>query len=193
MAVLRVDIERALDELIFQEEGMRFQGLAVVLGKKRWPELIALQRKQDGGLDAYAPASETEENVGKGLAASITGTLKKVAGDAETAKEELSRFRGASLCDPVQGGQRGTATLGRDDSEEPHPRPSPHRARGNHRPDADAGERLALWQLPPSGYQSRARRRSPSRQDEACGLGCHGNLGCQDEGTSAHRANRGSS
>ena len=59
MAVLRTDIERAPDELASQEEGMRFQGLAVVLGKKRWPELIARQRKKDLGLDAYAPSGLT--------------------------------------------------------------------------------------------------------------------------------------
>ncbi|MCY4388756.1 MAG: hypothetical protein OXC18_16825 [Desulfurellaceae bacterium] len=64
MPILRIDIERALDELTSQEEGMRFQGLAVVLGKKRWPELIAHQRKKDFGLDAYAPASETPEKFG---------------------------------------------------------------------------------------------------------------------------------
>src|SRR5688572_26755860 len=87
MAILRSDIERALDELASQEEGMRFQGLAIVLGKMRWPELIARQRKKDRGLDAYAPASLTPEKVGKGLAASITPTLTKVATDARTAKE----------------------------------------------------------------------------------------------------------
>ena len=89
MAVLRTDIERALDELASQEEGMRFQGLAVVLGKKRWPELIARQRKKDLGLDAYAPASLTPEKIGKGLAASITPTLKKISDDAKTAKENF--------------------------------------------------------------------------------------------------------
>jgi NACHT conflict system protein len=89
MAVLRTDIERALDELISQEEGMRFQGLAVVLGKKRWPELIARQRKKDLGLDAFAPPSLTPEKIGKGLAASITPTLKKISGDAKTAKENF--------------------------------------------------------------------------------------------------------
>ena len=41
MAVLRVDIERALDDLVGYEEWTRFQGLAVVLAKQRWPELIA--------------------------------------------------------------------------------------------------------------------------------------------------------
>ena len=89
MIVLRTDIERALDELASQEEGMRFQGLAVVLGKKRWPELIARQRKKDLGLDAYAPASLTPEKIGKGLAASITPTLKKISDDAKTAKENF--------------------------------------------------------------------------------------------------------
>ena len=93
MAILRTDIERALDELTSQEEGMRFQGLAVVLGKKRWPQLIARQRKKDLGLDAYAPASLTPENIGKGLAASITPTLRKVSADAKTAKENFPGLR----------------------------------------------------------------------------------------------------
>ena len=87
MAILRIDIERALDEIISQEEGMRFQGLAVVLGKKRWRELIAHPRKKDSGLDAYAPASQTSERIGKGLAASITPNLRKISADATTAKE----------------------------------------------------------------------------------------------------------
>ena len=93
MAILRTDIERALDELACQEEGMRFQGLAVVLGKKRWPELIARQRKKDLGLDAYASASLTPETIGKGLAASITPTLKKISDDAETAKKNFPDLR----------------------------------------------------------------------------------------------------
>ena len=45
MAVLRSDIERALDDLISNEDGMKFQGLAVVLAKKRWPDLVASERK----------------------------------------------------------------------------------------------------------------------------------------------------
>jgi hypothetical protein len=89
MPILRTDIERALNEIESQEEGMRFQGLAVVLGKKLWPELIARQRKKDFGLDAYAPANLTPEKVGKGLAASITPTFAKISGDARTAKENF--------------------------------------------------------------------------------------------------------
>jgi hypothetical protein len=93
MAVLRTDIERALNELASQEEGMRFQGLAVVLGKMRWPELISLQRKKDGGLDAYAHSSLTPERKGKGLVASITPTLKKISDDAEKAKKNFPDLR----------------------------------------------------------------------------------------------------
>lgn len=89
MAVLRTDIEKALNELASHEEGMRFQGLAVVLGKKRWRELIARQRKKDFGLDAYAPASLALEKIGKGLAASITPKLEKISDDAKTAKENF--------------------------------------------------------------------------------------------------------
>lgn len=68
---------------------MRFQGLAVVIGKLRWPELIARQRKKDFGLDAYAPASLAPGGIGTGLAASITPSLKKISGDAEAAKENF--------------------------------------------------------------------------------------------------------
>ena len=89
MAMLRTDIDRAIDELVAHEEGLRFQQLAVVLGKQRWPELIARQRKKDFGLDAYAPASETPKGIGKGLAASITPRLSKISADAKTARKNF--------------------------------------------------------------------------------------------------------
>jgi hypothetical protein len=89
MAILRTDIEKALDELASQEEGMRFQGLAVVLGKMRWPELVARQRKKDLGLDAYASASLSPDKIGKGLAASITPALKKISTDAKAGRESF--------------------------------------------------------------------------------------------------------
>ena len=104
MTILRTDIERALDELASQEEGMRFQRLAVILGKQRWPELIACQPKKDFGLDAYAPASETSEKVGKGLAASITATLKKVSDDAARAKENFSDLKMLLFVTPAKVG-----------------------------------------------------------------------------------------
>jgi hypothetical protein len=75
----RSDIERALDKLAGDESGFRFQSLAVVLAKLRWPDLIACERHNDRGLDAHAPAS----GKGKGLVCSTTGTLDKLRSDAD--------------------------------------------------------------------------------------------------------------
>jgi thymidylate kinase len=87
MTLLRTEIERALDELISNEEGMRFQGLAVVLAKQRWPELIATERKKDLGLDAYAQALLAQDGTGRGLACSLTATLEKVKSDVQKIKQ----------------------------------------------------------------------------------------------------------
>ena len=63
------------------------QGLAVVLAKIRRPELIACERKNDLGLDAYASASLALDDRGKGLARSKTGTLEKIKADAAEIKK----------------------------------------------------------------------------------------------------------
>ena len=104
MALLRTDIERALDELTSQEEGVRFQRFAVVLGKMRWPELIAHEHKKDFGLDAYAPARLTRGKYGKGLAASITSTLKKISHDATDAKKHFSDLKALLFVTPGKVG-----------------------------------------------------------------------------------------
>jgi hypothetical protein len=86
MSASRVEIEHALDLIASDEGGMRFQGLAVVLAKKRWPELIASERKKDLGLDAYASAVTSPLGIGMGLSCSTTADLKKITDDAERAK-----------------------------------------------------------------------------------------------------------
>ncbi len=90
MPVSRVAIEHALDAIASDEGGMRFQGLAVVLAKLRWQELIACERKKDLGLDAYAPAILSPLHKGMGLSSSITPDLKKIQADAERAKSHFS-------------------------------------------------------------------------------------------------------
>lgn len=79
---LRSEIETALDELVAYEEGMRFQGLAVVLARRHWPELVASERKKDLGLDAFVTRDNATDGVGRGLACSITPTYQKIADDA---------------------------------------------------------------------------------------------------------------
>ena len=90
MPVSRVAIEHALDAIASDEGGMRFQGLAVVLAKLKWPELIACERKKDLGLDAHAPAILSPLHKGMGLSSSITPELEKIQGDAARAKPHFS-------------------------------------------------------------------------------------------------------
>jgi hypothetical protein len=60
-------IENALNELVSFEEGERFQSLAVILAKQKWPDLIASERKWDLGRDAYVPPLAATDGKGKGL------------------------------------------------------------------------------------------------------------------------------
>ena len=117
MAVLRIDVERALGELTSQEAGIRFQRLAVALGKQRWPELIACHPKKDLGLDAYAPASETPEGIDKGLAASITPTLSKISGDVRTAKTNFPNLRELLFVTPHKVGNTHRKAWGKEVQE----------------------------------------------------------------------------
>jgi hypothetical protein len=89
MVVLRSDIQKALDDLISNEEGMKFQGLAVVLAKQHWPDFIACERKKDLGADAIARAYFAADGSGKALARSLTATLEKIKGDAAKVKEHF--------------------------------------------------------------------------------------------------------
>jgi hypothetical protein len=81
VVVLRPDVEKALDDLISNEGGMKFQGLAVVLAKQRWPDLIACERKKDLGADAIGS--------GRGFACSLTATLGKIKKDATKIKKHF--------------------------------------------------------------------------------------------------------
>jgi hypothetical protein len=83
----RTEIERALDEMISDEGGNKFQGIAVVRAQQKWPRLIASERKWDGGLDAHAHGDLEPDGKGLGLACSTTATIKKVKSDAAKTKE----------------------------------------------------------------------------------------------------------
>jgi hypothetical protein len=89
----RTQIELALDEMISDETGKKFQGLAVVHAKQKWPQLVACERNWDGGLDAYASAELNSEKKCIGLACSITATSAKVEGDAREARKHYPDLR----------------------------------------------------------------------------------------------------
>lgn len=94
MAITKLTIERALDELNSFEEGFRFQALAVVLARQKWPGLIAHEPKKDNGLDAYEPASVSASGRGHGLACSISNDIfDKIKSDAITARGKYPDLR----------------------------------------------------------------------------------------------------
>jgi hypothetical protein len=89
----RSEIERALDEMISDEGGMKFQGLAVINARQKWPQLVAFGRKWDGGLDAHVDGDLAPDGIEVGLASSVTATLKKVKSDAAKVKENYPAVR----------------------------------------------------------------------------------------------------
>lgn len=90
MAVLRTDIERSLNDLMSNEGGMKFQSVAVILAKRRWPDLIASERKSDLGADALAKPAFAAEGEGKVLACSTTAGIDKVRSDAKRIKDNFA-------------------------------------------------------------------------------------------------------
>jgi hypothetical protein len=79
---LRTEVEKALDELIAEEQAFKFQGLGVVLAKQKWPRLVASERRYDLGLDAHARGDLEPDGRGMGLACSLTAEYEKLAEDA---------------------------------------------------------------------------------------------------------------
>ena len=89
MAITKAQIEDALDDLIAHEEGFRFQSLGVILATQKCKPLVAHEKKNDLGLDAYAPGTEFEDRRGRGAACSITATLAKIRADIKEAQKEF--------------------------------------------------------------------------------------------------------
>ncbi len=89
----RTEVEKALDELIAEEEDFKIQGLGVVLAKQKWPRLIASERRYDLGLDAHAKADFEPDGRGIGLACSLTAEYEKIAEDATKATKNYPDVR----------------------------------------------------------------------------------------------------
>ena len=82
MAIARTDIEKALGEMIVNQEWLRFQRLAIRLARQRWPDLIASEPQKDLGADARASGALAANGQGTVLACSLTAKLSKVKEDA---------------------------------------------------------------------------------------------------------------
>ena len=113
--VERIDIERALEDLISNEEGMRFQGLAVALAQQRWPELIACERHNDLGLDAYGvPTVRPMGLVGLGLLHHLH--IWKNWRRREDRERTLRSVYPAGVCHTTKSDKRRRKEMGRQGS-----------------------------------------------------------------------------
>src|SRR2546422_903520 len=79
MIVLRTEIERALDELISNEEGMRFQGLAIVLSR------------EDIITDLMLPGNASVCGSHLGIVVSVEAALAEVVAKTQAAASEVIR------------------------------------------------------------------------------------------------------
>jgi hypothetical protein len=86
---LRTEVEKALDELIAEEQDFKFRGLGVVLTKQKWPRLIASERRYDLGLDAHARAELEHDRRGIGLACSMTTKYGKIAEEGSKSERRV--------------------------------------------------------------------------------------------------------
>jgi hypothetical protein len=89
----RSEIIRALEELIVNEGGDLFQSIATLHATQKWTQLVACERKWDGGLDAHADGATRPGGIGIGLACSITPTIKKIKRDARETKKHYPDVR----------------------------------------------------------------------------------------------------
>ncbi len=89
MPVTKAEIEKALDELIDNEEGFRFQTLATILAKEKWPELIASEPKKDLGTDALISAWLAPNGKGLVLACSTSAMIGKLKADATKVRDNF--------------------------------------------------------------------------------------------------------
>jgi hypothetical protein len=105
-AILRAQIEQALDDLIDHEDGSRFQSLGVILATQKCDKLVAHEKKADLGLDGYAPGSDFPDGRGRGVVCSLTATLAKVKGDIEEAKKEFKDLGVLYFVPPNQVGEK---------------------------------------------------------------------------------------
>ena len=89
MTVSRTQIEKALDEIIANEEWLPFQRLATCLARQKWPDLIASEPRKDLGADARASGSLAANGQGKVLACSLTSKPGKIKRDATEVRDHF--------------------------------------------------------------------------------------------------------
>jgi hypothetical protein len=82
MTLVRTELALALDDMDENQDGVRFQRMALQLVRRTWPEIVSSEPGKDLGVDARVPASLAADGVGRAFACSITPTYAKILADA---------------------------------------------------------------------------------------------------------------
>jgi HEAT repeat protein len=82
MTVGRTELALALDDMDENQDGVRFQRMALQLVRQAWPEVVCSEPGKDLGIDARIPTSLAADGVGRAFACSITPTYAKILADA---------------------------------------------------------------------------------------------------------------
>jgi hypothetical protein len=82
MTLVRTELALALDDMDENQDGVRFQRMALQLVRQTWPEIVSSEPGKDLGVDARVPANLAADGVGKAFACSITPTYAKILADA---------------------------------------------------------------------------------------------------------------
>jgi len=82
MTVGRTELALALDDMDENQDGVRFQRMALQLVRQAWPQIVCSEPGKDLGVDARIPTSLAADGVGRAFACSITPTYAKILADA---------------------------------------------------------------------------------------------------------------
>jgi hypothetical protein len=82
VTVGRTELALALDDMSENQDGVRFQRMALQLARQTWPEIVCSEPGKDLGVDARVPKSLAADGVGRAFACSITPTYAKIFADA---------------------------------------------------------------------------------------------------------------
>jgi hypothetical protein len=89
MSLLSVDLGRAFDEIVANEEGLRFQRIAVRILRQTWPQIVASEPKKDLGADGIVPIQLAEDRTERVVACSLTASYAKLLADAQKIKRNF--------------------------------------------------------------------------------------------------------
>ncbi|MBF0136408.1 MAG: hypothetical protein H7833_04965 [Magnetococcus sp. DMHC-1] len=93
METIRFKIKSALNVLIEEKNGIKFQRIAIHCLRSKWPSLIAAAEYSDAGEDALTVTSEGTDKTIRSLSCSLTAKKYKLINDAKRIRSHRSNVQ----------------------------------------------------------------------------------------------------